>query len=207
MAIKKPQTEEKAKGLIGLKKGKKVEGAEYSVGNYKGKTLNLTKKQLGKAGTKAAAKRTVKIEDTKYEGKKVLGPGGKPLTGTVDLGGGNMAVYKNGVRVRAAKKVAAKPATGGGRSTGGGGGNTGGGNTGGGGGKGKDKGKVTSSILNNPARADAIRNRRDAAPTAPKPQNKNIDGMSIAKWVAIAKIAPNLVPIAILNEIRKKVTK
>lgn len=116
----KAKTEEKAKGLIGLKKGEKVKGAPYSVGNYKGKTLNLSKKELGKAGQAAAAKRTVKIQDTKYEGKKVLGPGGKPLTGTVDLGGGNMAVYKNGVRVRAQKP---KPPAGGGRggSTGGGG--------------------------------------------------------------------------------------
>ena len=92
MAPRKPQTEKKAKGLI---KG---------VGDYKGKTLNLTKKQLGKSGTAAAQKRTVSISDTKYENKKVLGPGGKALTGTVDLGGGNMAVYKNGVRVRAAAK-------------------------------------------------------------------------------------------------------
>lgn len=89
---KKAQTEKKAKGLV---KG---------TGDYKGKTLNLTKKQLGKAGTAAAQKRTVDISATKFEAgsKKVLGPGGKPLTGTVDLGGGNMAVYKNGVRVRAA---------------------------------------------------------------------------------------------------------
>lgn len=99
----KPKTEEKAKGLIGLKKGEKVKGAAYSVGNYKGKTLNLSKKELGKAGRAAAAARTVDISKTKYEGKKVLGPGGKPLTGTVDLGGGNIAVYKNGVRVRAQK--------------------------------------------------------------------------------------------------------
>lgn len=100
MAPRKPQTEKKAKGLI---KG---------VGDYKGKTLNLTKKQLGKAGTAAAKKREVKIQDTKYDttSKKVLGPAGKPLTGKVDLGGGNIAVYKNGVRVRAAvaKKATSK---------------------------------------------------------------------------------------------------
>lgn len=114
----KAKTEEKAKGLIGLEKGKKVEGAKYSVGNYKGKTLNLSKKELGKAGQKAAAARTVSISDTKYEGKKVLGPGGKPLTGSVDLGGGNIAVYKNGVRVRAQKpKPATKPVARGGGAT------------------------------------------------------------------------------------------
>lgn len=99
---KKAQTEKKAKGLV---KG---------IGDYKGKTLNLTKKQLGKAGTAAAQKRTVDISATKFEAgsKKVLGPGGKPLTGTVDLGGGNMAVYRNGVRVRAAApKPASSPKT------------------------------------------------------------------------------------------------
>ena len=94
---KKPQTEAKAKGLV---KG---------VGDYKGKTLNLSKKQLGKAGSAAAAKRTVDISSTRYEGKKVLGPKGKPLTGRVDLGGGNIAVYKDGVRVRAAAKKPSGP--------------------------------------------------------------------------------------------------
>lgn len=109
MAVRKPQTEKKAKGLI---KG---------VGDYKGKTLNLTKKQLGKKGTAAAKKRTVSISNTKYDAtaKKVMGPAGKPLTGKVDLGGGNMAVYKNGVRVRAAKKVVSSGGTGGGSDTGG----------------------------------------------------------------------------------------
>jgi hypothetical protein len=106
MAPRKPQTEEKAKGLIGLKKGKKVAGAAYSVGNYKGKTLNLKKKQLTAAARKAAAVRggrKVNISNTKYDSstKKVLGPKGNPLTGKVDLGGGNIAIYKNGVRVRA----------------------------------------------------------------------------------------------------------
>lgn len=115
MAVRKPQTEKKAKGLI---KG---------VGDYKGKTLNLTKKQLGKKGTVAAKKRTVSISNTKYDTatKKVTGPAGKPLTGKVDLGGGNMAVYKNGVRVRAAKKVVSSGRGGGTGGTGGTGGKTG----------------------------------------------------------------------------------
>lgn len=115
MAPRKPQTEKRAKGLIGLKKGKKVAGAPYSVGNYKGKTLNLKKKQLTAAARKAAAVRggrKVNISNTKYDSstKKVLGPKGNPLTGKVDLGGGNIAVYKNGVRVRAAvaKKATSK---------------------------------------------------------------------------------------------------
>lgn len=103
MANKKPQTEAKAKGLV------------KNVGDYKGRTLNLTKKQLGKAGTKAASARTVDISQTRYEGKKVLGPKGKPLTGRVDLGGGNIAVYKNGVRVRAAANKPSRSVTGSGK--------------------------------------------------------------------------------------------
>lgn len=102
----KPKTEEKAKGLIGLKKGEKVKGAAYSVGNYKGKTLNLSQKELGKAGRKAASARggkAVNIQNTRYDSttKRVLGPKGNPLSGRVDLGGGNFAVYVNGRRVRA----------------------------------------------------------------------------------------------------------
>lgn len=113
MAPRKPQTEKKAKGLVGWKDGKPSKTAPNKVGDYKGKTLNLTKKQLGKAGTAAANKREVKIQNTKYDtgSKKVLGPAGKPLTGKVDLGGGNIAVYKNGVRVRAAAKKTAKPSS------------------------------------------------------------------------------------------------
>lgn len=88
---KKPQTEEKAKGLL------------KNVGNYKGKTLNLSKKQLGASGRAAAGDRKIAISRTYYDAKtkKVIGPMGKPITGRVDLGGGNIAVYKNGVRVRA----------------------------------------------------------------------------------------------------------
>ena len=110
---KKAQTEKKAKGLVGWENGKPSKTAPNKVGDYKGKTLNLTNKQLGKAGTAAAQKRTVNISNTKYDtgSKKVLGPAGKPLTGKVDLGGGNMAVYKNGVRVRAAAKKTTKPSS------------------------------------------------------------------------------------------------
>jgi hypothetical protein len=111
---KKPaQTEEKAKGLIGLKKGQKVKDAPYSVGNYKGKTLNLTAKQIAKSGVKgakkAAAAKATSISDTKFEKGKGVTKGGKAFTGTVDLGGGNMAVYVGGKRVRAAAKKAATP--------------------------------------------------------------------------------------------------
>jgi hypothetical protein len=87
------QTEKRAKGLLS------------NVGDYKGKTLNLTKKQLGASGMKASSARKIAISQTRYDkaSKKVLGPMGKPITGRVDLGGGNIAVYKNGVRVRAQK--------------------------------------------------------------------------------------------------------
>ena len=126
MAVNKPvkkgtrQTEERSKGLIGYKNGRQVNSSkDLSVGNYKaskgrsGKTLNLTKKQLGAGGNKAAATRKIAISRTNYDSasKKVLGPMGKPITGRVDLGGGNIAVYKNGVRVRAASaKPQARPA-------------------------------------------------------------------------------------------------
>ena len=105
------QTEKKAKGLLA------------NVGDYEGKTLNLTKKQLGKSGRAAAASRRVAISRTTYDKatKKVLGPMGKPLTGRVDLGGGNIAVYKNGVRVRAAKPDTGSKGGGGGGAGGGGG--------------------------------------------------------------------------------------
>ena len=91
---KKPQTEEKAKGLLA------------NVGNYKGRTLNLSKKEVAAAGASKAAKNTVSISNTNYDKttKKVMS-GGKALNGRVDLGGGNMAVYKNGVRIRAQKPV------------------------------------------------------------------------------------------------------
>lgn len=117
MAKKKPQTEEKAKGLIGLNKGKKVEGAAYSVGNYKGKTLNLSKKQIAAKGKKAvsASRQTAtNISDTKFEKGKGVTKNGKAFTGKVDLGGGNIAVYVGGKRVRAAKKAAPPRGNGGG---------------------------------------------------------------------------------------------
>ncbi|MBU6278714.1 MAG: hypothetical protein KGN78_05665 [Actinomycetales bacterium] len=105
---KKPQTEQKAKGLL------------KNVGNYKGKTLNLSKKQLGASGRAAAGARKIAISRTHYDAKtkKVIGPMGKPITGRVDLGGGNVAVYKNGVRVRAqapsSKQKGSGPSGGGG---------------------------------------------------------------------------------------------
>jgi len=98
------------------KAGPNVEG-----GKFKGKdSINLSKKELGKKGTAAASKRTVDIGKTKHKKEgphkgKVVGPKGNPLTGKVDMGGGNMAVYKDGKRVtsRTAKK-AASPSSGGG---------------------------------------------------------------------------------------------
>jgi hypothetical protein len=85
----------------------KVKGLHEGVGKFKGKkSLNLRDKQLGKKGRAAAKKRTVSISDTSHNKKTgiVTGPAKKPLTGKVDMGGGNMAVYRNG------KRVLAKPA-------------------------------------------------------------------------------------------------
>lgn len=119
MAINKPvkkgtnQRVSQAKGLVD------------KVGTYGNKkSLNLTKKQLGASGAKAASKDKIAISRTTYNTttKKVTGPMGKPITGRVDMGGGNIAVYKQGVRVKAAS---AKPK--GGNGGGGGGGNGGGG--------------------------------------------------------------------------------
>lgn len=71
-------------------------------GKYGRKSTNLSQKQLKAAGAaKAAKKRTVDISQTRREGNVTLGPGGKPLTGTVNLGGGKTAVYKGGKRVQA----------------------------------------------------------------------------------------------------------
>jgi hypothetical protein len=84
-------------------------------GKYKTKALNLSKEQLKRAGGAAAAKkRTVDISKTSRatsgENKgKTLGPGGKPLTGTVTMLDGSKAVYKNGKRVTNVPKSAAKP--------------------------------------------------------------------------------------------------
>jgi hypothetical protein len=90
---KKPQTEAKAKGLV------------KNVGDYKGRTLNLTKKQVAKSGVKgaqrAASAKGTSISDTKFVQGKGVTVGGKLFTGNVDLGGGNIAVYVRGKRVRA----------------------------------------------------------------------------------------------------------
>ena len=84
-------------------------------GMYKAKARNLTDTQLKRAGgAKAATKRTVDIGSTSrvttggLKGKTV-GPGGKPLTGTVIMPNGDRAVYKGGKRVTNAPKATAKP--------------------------------------------------------------------------------------------------
>ena len=81
----------------------------YMGGKYSRKAMNLTKKQLGKSGVAAARKRTVDISQTRREVGKTLGPGGKPLTGRVKMGNGNIAVYKAGKRVIAQKPKPAAP--------------------------------------------------------------------------------------------------
>jgi hypothetical protein len=82
----------------------------------KGKAFNLSKSQLKKAGAAKAAKaRTVDISGTKRATTgankgKTLGPGGKPLTGSVKLPSGVTAVYKDGKRVTTARgKSAGRP--------------------------------------------------------------------------------------------------
>ena len=85
-------------------------------GQYARKAENLTKKQLKAAGAaKAAKKAKVDISQTRRDYSKgiTLGPKGKPLTGSVRLANGNIAVYKAGKRVQVAKK----PASGSGRTT------------------------------------------------------------------------------------------
>ena len=78
----------------------------------KGKSYNLSKGQLKKAGAAKAAKaRTVDISGTRRATTgankgKTLGPAGKPLTGSVKLPSGVTAVYKDGKRVTTAR---AKP--------------------------------------------------------------------------------------------------
>lgn len=107
MAINKP-----------VKKGTKqrfsqTESITVGTGDYGNKkSFNLTKKQLGAKGAKAASTRKIAISRTEYRNGKVYGPMNKPITGRVDMGGGNIAVYKNGVRVTA-KKASAKPNGGG----------------------------------------------------------------------------------------------
>jgi len=90
-------------------KTSQAKGLVDKVGSYGNKkTLNLTKKQLGASGVKAASTRKIAISRTEYRDGKVYGPMGKPITGRVDMGGGNIAVYRKGVRVKAS---AAKPSS------------------------------------------------------------------------------------------------
>lgn len=74
-------------------------------GMYKTKARNLTDKQLQRAGgLSASKKRTVSVSDTTRATSgankgRTLGPGGKPLTGTVVMANGDRAVYRAGKRV------------------------------------------------------------------------------------------------------------
>lgn len=99
-------------GKFGFKKG-----AYGSAKGVRAKAANLSDAQLKRAGgAKAAAKRTVDIGSTSRVAGKTLGPGGKPLTGSVKLANGKMAVYKAG------KRVVNKPVSSGSGGSGGGGG-------------------------------------------------------------------------------------
>lgn len=90
-----------AKGKYGFEKG-----AYGSAKGVRAKATDLTKAQLKRAGAaKAAAKRSVAIGRTSRVAGKTLGPGGKPLTGSVKLASGRMAVYKAGKRVTNVKRI------------------------------------------------------------------------------------------------------
>ena len=89
-----------AKGKMGFEKG------NYgSAKGVKAKAVNLSDAQLKRAGALKASKKaptdigkTSRITEGALKGKTV-GPGGKPLTGSVKLANGQMAVYKAGKRV------------------------------------------------------------------------------------------------------------
>lgn len=116
-----------AKGKMGFEGGK-----------YSAKSGDLSKAQLKRAGALKASKKaptdigkTSRITEGALKGKTV-GPGGKPLTGSVKLANGQMAVYKAGKRVINVKRS-------------GGGSNTGGSNTGG---SSNTGGNTTSDVKN-----------------------------------------------------------
>ena len=95
-----------------MQRAGKAKGLYDKVGSYGNKkSLNLRNKQLGKKGVAASKKRTVSISNTSYDKKTkiVTGPKDKPLTGKVDMGGGNMAVYRNGKRVTAKRPKSVNP--------------------------------------------------------------------------------------------------
>lgn len=89
-----------AKGKMGFEKG--------NYGSAKGvraKAVNLSDAQLKRAGALKASKKTptdISKTSRATEGVnkgRTLGPGNKPLTGSVKLANGQMAVYKAGKRV------------------------------------------------------------------------------------------------------------
>jgi hypothetical protein len=109
-----------------LGEGRGMLNEKFRSGQYKGKTTNLTKKQVaggarvGKAGkatvgkqeARKATKTRIDISETswksasertgpKAKGGIVVGKDGKPITGTVTLASGKTAVYVRGKRVRA----------------------------------------------------------------------------------------------------------
>lgn len=173
MAPRKAQTEAKAKGLIGWKNGKKDSSAKGpKVGDYAGKSLNLTKKQLAKGGVKKVSTlKTVNISNTKFvKGKGVVDrTTGKLIRGKMDMGGGNIAVYKNGKRVNITKP---KPVRSSGSSSGGSSG--GGGKKSGGGDKNKIKrptkpasGYTPGTSYNRPTAASGTYTASYAKPNSP----------------------------------------
>jgi hypothetical protein len=152
---------DKSKGKKGNSPAKGRRGG--FAGGYGSESYDLSKKTLRAAGAaKAAKKRTVSISDTRREGSKTLGPGGKPLNGTVVMQNGSKAVYKDGRRVQAADARKPKTAS---RPSGGGGG---GGSTGGGGG--------SASTARKPPRQGEI--RKGAA-------GRNFNQWNGTRWVRV----------------------
>lgn len=161
-------------------------------GKYARKAENLTAKELKAAGAaKAAKKRTVSISDTKRVTSgankgKTVGPGGKPLTGSVRLENGAMAVYKDGKRVTKAPAKKAAPAT---RSR-----------------SGSSSSSSSSSSRTAPSKGQSARERRIAQNTksgttsatirvGAKGKNYNRYNPSTGKWERVTSAAPSKVTV------------
>lgn len=115
------------KKQLAIGEGRRKVGDVYRSGQYKGKTRNLTEKQVaagrrvGKAGKAKVGAKTakramseVKIQNTTWKkasertgprakGGILLNKDGKPVTGTVTLASGAKATYVRGKRVAAQK--------------------------------------------------------------------------------------------------------
>lgn len=173
----------KKKTQKALGEGRGMVKGVYRSGQYKGKTTNLTKKQVagarrvGKAGKSgvgkkeaARAMKSVSISDTTWrkasertgpraKGGLLVGKDGKPVTGTVTLASGKKATYVRGKRVQAAYKP-----------TGGGGGSRGGG----------AKTNASGMSATNAQRLQQVKNQERAAEGQSRSQTRMTSGQQIA---------------------------